>query len=171
MPTCPILHIGNPLLWERSVEVEEVTSGDTKQIIQDLEDTLTEFRKREGFGRAIAAPQIGRLSRVIFIRRDLAGLSGALINPSITWKSEETIEIWDDCLSIPNLMVKVKRAARIRINYTDETGNTHTQELDGDLSELIQHEYDHLDGFLATQRAIDSKSFCTRAEWRKIHKS
>lgn len=182
MPTRPILHIGNPTLWEKSVEVKNPLSDEIKRIVIDLEDTLDDFRKREGFGRAIAAPQIAELSRIIFVRRDVetpSGIStyasnrlnGALINPSITWMSDETIEVWDDCLSIPNLMVKVKRAERIKLEYTDEQGENHTAELEGDLSELVQHEYDHLEGILATQRAISPASFSTRQEWEKNHKS
>ena len=98
-------------------------------------------------------------------------LSGVLINPKINWMSDEQIEVWDDCLSIPNLMVKVKRAAKIKLEYSDENGSHCVAKLDGGLSELIQHEYDHLEGVLATQRAISSTSFATREEWQRIHKA
>jgi peptide deformylase len=181
MPIRPILHIGNPLLWEKSKPVDDPLSDDTKRIIADLEDTLADFRRQSGYGRAIAAPQIGEMKRIIFIRRDLADVettgvstyipTGALINPAITKMSDELMEVWDDCLSIPNLMVRVLRSVRITLEYTDESGARLSVELDGDLSELIQHEYDHLEGILATQRAIDDKSFCTRQQWFKIHKA
>ena len=69
------------------------------------------------------------------------------------------MEIMDDCMSFPNLLVKVKRYAKCHIIYRDMEWNKQEMVLEGDLSELLQHEYDHLDGILATMRAIDNRSF------------
>jgi peptide deformylase len=85
-----------------------------------------------------------------------------IINPEISNKSEEMIELWDDCMSFPNLLVKVKRHKSLTVKFLDENWNGHEWCLNDDLSELIQHEYDHLDGILATMRAVDEKSF----KWR-----
>jgi peptide deformylase len=71
-------------------------------------------------------------------------------------------ELWDDCMSFPNLLVKVKRHKSLTINYLDENWQTQEWQMTDDLSELLQHEYDHLDGILCTMRAIDEKSF----KWR-----
>jgi peptide deformylase len=65
----------------------------------------------------------------------------------------------DDCMSFPNLLVKVKRYKKAVIKYKDLEWKDRQMNLEGDLSELLQHEYDHLDGILATMRAIDNKSF------------
>jgi peptide deformylase len=62
-------------------------------------------------------------------------------------------------------MVRVSRAAQIRVDYQDERGLKQTIEAKGDFSELLQHEIDHLDGILAVQRAISPQAFATRAEW------
>jgi peptide deformylase len=76
---------------------------------------------------------------------------------------EEQMEVLDDCMSFPDLFVKVNRYRRCKIKYKDTNWEDCVMELEGDLSELLQHEYDHLDGILATMRAIDNKSFYTRA--------
>ena len=135
--------------------------------MRDLSDTLAGFRDATGYGRGIAAPQIGLLKRVIFIRMQPAGFCGPLINPEIAWLSETSMELWDDCFSFPDLMVRVSRAAQIRVDYQDDRGLKQTIEAEGDLSELLQHEIDHLDGILAVQRAISPQAFATRAEWER----
>lgn len=84
------------------------------------------------------------------------------INPEFTFLSEEMFELWDDCMSFPNLLVKVKRHKNLTIKYLDENWQTQEWNMADDLSELLQHEYDHLDGILCTMRAIDEKSF----KWR-----
>jgi peptide deformylase len=69
------------------------------------------------------------------------------------------MELWDDCMSFPGLLVRVKRHRRCVMDFLDENWQAQQWILEDDLSELIQHEYDHLDGILATQRAIDDRSF------------
>jgi peptide deformylase len=162
-----ILQLGNPLLWQVSAEVSDVTAGRTQSIIRDLSDTLAAFRGRTGFGRGIAAPQIGHGQRIVFIRMQPAGFAGALVNPRIVWRSPERMELWDDCFSFPDLMVRVSRATRIRVDYQDEGGAPQNIEAEGDLSELLQHEIDHLDGILAVDRAAAPHALMTRAEWER----
>jgi peptide deformylase len=67
--------------------------------------------------------------------------------------------VWDDCLSFPNLLVKVNRYKKCTLTYYDENWEQHKMILEDSESELLQHEFDHLDGIMATQRAIDSFSF------------
>ena len=167
MPTRQILQLGDPVLWQKSGDVADSHSAETRGIVRDLSDTLAEFREATGYGRGIASPQIGLLKRVIFIRMQPAGFCGPLINPEIAWSSETRIELWDDCFSFPDLMVRVSRAAQIRVDYRDDRGLKQTIEAEGDLSELLQHEIDHLDGILAVQRAISPQAFATRAEWER----
>lgn len=167
MPAKEILLLGNPLLWQQSERADKATSPETSQLIRDLSDTLAGFRETTGYGRGISAPQIGALRRVIFIRMQPAGFCGALINPEIVWAGSNTMELWDDCFSFPDLMVRVRRAAEIRLAYEDDLGSTQTLEAQGDFSELLQHEIDHLDGILAVQRAISPHAFATRTEWER----
>jgi len=124
-----------------------------------LHDTLLAFRKKHGAGRAIAAPQIGIQKRLLYMYIDHPVV---MINPSLEFPDDEKMEVMDDCMSFPNLLVKVMRYKRCSIHYTDLEKNACKMELEGDLSELLQHEYDHLDGILAVMRGIDEKSFFWR---------
>jgi peptide deformylase len=163
-----ILQLGNPLLLEKSSQIDDFNSSETQALVRDLRDTLASFREATGYGRGIAAPQIGVLRRAIFIRMQPTGFCSALLNPQIVWSGNEKIELWDDCFSFPDLMVRVERAAQIKVAYTDEHSTGQMIEAEGDLSELLQHEIDHLDGILAVERAISPKAFATRAEWERL---
>jgi peptide deformylase len=166
-----ILRLGNPGLWKVCATVKNAGASETIKIIRDLKDTLEDFKKKNGFGRAIAAPQIGILKRIIYVDFAKAKISGPLINPKIVWQSQEKIQLWDDCFSFPELLVKVERTREIKIKYVSSAGENRSVAAKGDLSELLQHEIDHLDGILAIQRAIDGKSFTFRSEWEKYWKT
>ncbi|MFN7624188.1 MAG: peptide deformylase, partial [Acidobacteriota bacterium] len=126
--------------------------------------TLADFRLRQGFGRAIAAPQIGVAARMIFVRMHDGRFGPApLINPHIVRASEEMIELWDDCFSFPDLLVRVARHREIEVEYQDEEAQIRRVVARDDLAELLQHEIDHLDGILATDRAIGPRSLAIRA--------
>jgi len=159
-----ILRLGNPQLWQPSELVNDVRSRETAEIIRDLSETLAGFRAAYGFGRAIAAPQIGAPRRIIFMRLPQPI---ALINPQIIQASAEQMELWDDCFSFPDLMVRVRRNAEVVVSYTNEQNAPQSIRATKDLSELLQHEIDHLDGILATDRAIDARSFALRSEVMK----
>ena len=127
-----------------------------RPVIDDLRDTLLDFRRRYNCGRAIAAPQIGVRKRLIYWQVDKPHI---LLNPALDYLSPETFELWDDCLCFPELLVKVTRHRHCTVRFMDPNWVETTWNLGSDRSELIQHECDHLDGILATQRAIDSRSF------------
>lgn len=152
-----ILLLGNENLYEvcRDISKDEILKA--KQIVNDLHDTIINFRDKHGFGRAIAAPQINELFRIIYMNFDNKSI--AFINPRLEFESEDKFEVWDDCMSFPGLEVKVYRHEKCKVYYKDLEWNDCVLEFTGDLSELVQHEYDHLDGILAVQRAIDNKSF------------
>lgn len=156
-----ILLLGNPQLHEVSTTVLREEFDDIQSIVTDLHDTLLDFRKRYGAGRAIAAPQIGVMKRLLYMHIDKPAV---FINPKLDMMSEETMEVWDDCLCFPDLLVRVKRHQSCRISYQDEQWRKKEMWLDGDLSELLQHEFDHLDGVLAVSRAIDSQSFALKSQ-------
>ncbi|MDF2532910.1 MAG: N-formylmethionyl-tRNA deformylase [Clostridia bacterium] len=156
-----ILQLGNQKLYEVSEEVTFEELNDMKQVVQDLHDTMMDFRKTYGVGRAIAAPQIGVRKRVLYMNIDKPV---AFINPELVDKSEEMMELWDDCMCFPNLLVWVKRHKSLTIKYRDLNWEQQEMKLSGDLAELLQHEYDHLDGILAVMRAVDGKSFAFRSE-------
>jgi len=123
------------------------------QHIADLAATLDDFRARLGFGRAISAPQVGIMKRLIIM--NLGAGPVALINPTITDRSVETQMVWDDCLSVPGRLVRVERSRSISLRYQDQAGRTIAWDgLGADMAELLQHECDHLDGVLMTDRAV-----------------
>jgi peptide deformylase len=155
-----MLQLGDPLL--RSVSLP-VASTDAGPVLRDLEETLAEFRRTHGFGRAISAIQIGAPLRVIFMEVD--GVRYELLNPEFTWRSPEMFELWDDCFSFPNLMVRLQRHCGIRLKHEKRDGSPGEIAAAGALSELIQHEMDHLDGVLAVDRALGREGLCTREEW------
>jgi len=151
-----ILLLGNPRLYEKSepVQTEEIALLFPK--IELMFDTVVDFRKKYGAGRAIAAPQIGLLKRIICLNTEKRV---AMINPELTDLSNEMFEVWDDCMSFPNLLVKVMRHKRLTLTFYDINWQKQIWHLEDDMAELIQHEYDHLDGILATQLAIGNQSF------------
>ncbi len=81
------------------------------------------------------------------------------------------VTLWDDCFSFPDIMVKVRRALSVDVRYQDPEGRKHTIEATGSLSELLQHEIDHVDGVLAIDRATDSRHIVYRSEYNKWEKS
>ncbi len=151
-----ILKLGDPRLYESSAPVTEEDRPLLPGWVQDLHDTLMEYRRVHGAGRAVAAPQIGVQKRLLYMFTDRAYV---FVNPSLSFPDGETYTLLDDCMSFPGLLVRVERYRRALIHYTDEQGAPREMALEGDLSELLQHEYDHLDGILATMRAVDNKSF------------
>lgn len=154
-----VLQLGHPLLYEVSQRVLKEELEELRPVFQDLHDIILEFRVKYKAGRAIAAPQIGVMKRIICWNVETPKV---IINPKLIDLSEEQFELWDDCMSFPNLLVRLKRHKSCRLQFLDENWQSQEWYLEGALSELIQHEYDHLDGILATQRAIDNQSF----KWR-----
>lgn len=151
-----ILLLGNEKLYQISEPVKPDEIETLKSVVQDLHDTLMNFREKYHVGRAIAAPQIGVKKRLLYMFIDKPVV---FINPVLEFPDNEMMEVLDDCMSFPNLLVKVMRHKRCRIEYLDMNWKEQVMSLEGDLSELLQHEFDHLDGILATMRAIDNKSF------------
>ena len=151
-----ILILGNPKLYEISTDITEADVPQISGWITDLHDTLMEYRKVYGAGRAVAAPQIGVQKRLLYMfdKRPYV-----FINPVLTFPDTEKYELMDDCMSFPGLIVRVSRYRRAEIRYLDADLQPQKMQLEGDYSELLQHEYDHLDGILATMRAVDNKSF------------
>ena len=151
-----ILLLGDPRLYQRCEEVRREELEELRPVFADLFDCIRAIRRDYGFGRAIAAPQIGLQKRLICMLTDRPYV---ILNPTLEFVGEEQMELLDDCMSFPGLLVRVRRRRRCILRCRDENWQERETELEGDLSQLIQHEYDHLDGILATMRAIDDRSF------------
>ncbi len=154
-----LLLLGDPRLYENCEPVREDELPLVAGWVADLHNVMEEIRARYNFGRAIAAPQLGIMKRLIYMNIDRPVV---FINPELIDLSDELFEVWDDCMSFPNLLVRLKRHKSLTINYLDEQWKPQQWRMEDDLSELLQHEYDHLNGVLCTMRAIDGQSF----RWR-----
>lgn len=167
-----VLQLGDPRLREVARPVSDATVPSIRSLIADLADTLAHSRETTGYGRGIAAPQLGVTQRVIFLQ-----LHGAepwpMINPEIMERSREKIVVWDGCLSFLSIFMQVERHREIAVRYQDHQGNWHQIQAgaERDLSELLQHEIDHLDGILCIDRITDIKTLCTREEFEKRYRA
>lgn len=155
----PIILLGDPRLYEKCEPVTHDEIAQLAPIIEDMGDTILDFRKRYGAGRAMAAPQIGVMKRLVVMNVDHPI---AFFNPELFDCSEEMMDLWDDCMSFPNLLVRLKRHKRCKMRFRDLMWQEQIWDLEDDLSELMQHELDHLDGVLATMRAEGNIAF----KWR-----
>lgn len=163
-----VLQLGDPLLREVAAPVDDPTDPSVAAVVADLADTLAHWRATTGYGRAIAAPQIGVLRRIVFLNVDRPW---ALVNPVIVGRSDDTALVWDACLSFLAIFLKVRRHREIAVEWHDLEGRPHRATFGeaNDLAELLQHEIDHLDGVLAIDRVEDVRTIVTRQEFEKRH--
>jgi peptide deformylase len=163
-----VLQLGDPGLREVAKRVENPASPEIRTLVDDLADTLAYWRQATGYGRGIAAPQIASNLRVVFLR--LPGENPwPLVNPEIMGRSPEKIVVWDACLSFLSIFMQVERHREITVRYqnlSSEWNEIRAGE-ERNLSELLQHEIDHLDGILAVDRITDIRTMCTREEFEK----
>ncbi|MDH3493327.1 MAG: peptide deformylase [Acidobacteriota bacterium] len=156
-----LILLGNPTLLECSAEVTRRKLDSALETARDLRDTLHSFRSARNWGRAISSPQIGVLKKVIYLEIDQPEV---FINPVLSDLSEGMVEIWDDCLSFPDLLVKVSRHRSCRISYRNADWKKVSRVVEGAESELLQHEVDHLNGIVATMRAVDGSQFALQSQ-------
>ena len=171
------------LLGSAALRVECTPCGGDALVAEKaaLAATLEAFRAEHGFGRGIAAPQIGVTRRFVALNlgssqpvsspADPAAAAGGgggsapalgtrvLSDPRIVWRSGETMTLWDDCMSLPWLLCKVRRHRSISVQFTNERNEPELwEQLPEATSELLQHELDHLDGVLITDRMLECGS-------------
>jgi peptide deformylase len=126
-----------------------------EELIQNMFDTMYHA---DGVG--LAAPQIGHAIRLLIIdllplkedNPEIGSFKTVMINPTILERSEEEILGEEGCLSIPGIHESVMRAEKIKIKYVDVDFNEHIEEYEGYIARVIQHEYDHLEGNLFTDK-------------------
>lgn len=140
-----ILTAPDPLLKKKASPVEKVTD-EIRTLMDDMVETMY---VAPGIG--LAAPQVGVLKNIIVV--DVSGNDEdphpyKMVNPEITWASEELATYEEGCLSVPESFSEVERPARVKIRYMDENEQEHEIEADGLLATCVQHEIDHLNGTL-----------------------
>jgi peptide deformylase len=149
----PIIKYGSPILRKHSSIV--LNTDNPEEISGNLFDTV---RKNQGVG--LAAPQIGIQKRMFVIdtlplhenNEEVEIYEKAFLNPEIIWKSSSQFCFTEGCLSLPGIKEEVNRPEKIRVRYLDINFNRIEEELDGLKSRIFQHEYDHLEGILFTDR-------------------
>ncbi len=152
--TYPIVIYGHPVLRKVAEDIDQ-DYPDLQKVIADLFETMY---NSEGMG--LAAPQIGKSIRIFVIdgtplaedEPSLDGFKKVFINAHITEKNGEVLPMSEGCLSIPNLREEVEREYHVRIEYFDENWEFHDEVFNGYKARIIQHEYDHLDGILFTDK-------------------
>ena len=146
-----ILHLGQELLRQKSLPVEEV-NDELRAAIQAMFDTMLES---DGVG--LAAPQVGILKRFFVVIAD-DDVRRVFINPQILSTSQEMCDYEEGCLSIPNVYEKISRPAKITVQALNEQGKPFTLNAEGFLARVIQHEYDHLEGILYIDQGFKEKT-------------
>jgi peptide deformylase len=161
-----VVEIGDPVLRERARELraDEITSSEIQELIDDLIET-----KRATHGAGIAANQVGEAVRVAIVEVEEGNPRypykppeplTVLVNPTIEPVGDETIEINEGCLSVPDLRGYLPRHLAVRVRYLDREGAEHEEVKRGLTAGTFQHEVDHLDGVLFVDRA-DPRTFAT----------
>jgi len=150
----PVYVYGSTVLRKVSTEIES-DYPNLKELIEDMFETMS---NSDGIG--LAAPQIGIPIRLFVIdaspleedQPELKNFKKVFINPKIIERSENQVLYNEGCLSIPNLREDVERPDAITIQYVDENFNEYVEHYEGTAARVIQHEYDHLEGILFTDR-------------------
>ena len=172
----PIVGYGDPILKKRATDVDK-NYPDLKLLIKDMYETMY-----HASGVGLAAPQIGKGIRLfiidtsVFDNEEFESNSGfktksvkkTFINPEIINESGDLKLFEEGCLSIPNIRENINRKSEIKIKYQDENFNIHEDSFDGIVARVIQHEYDHLEGILFTDRISPFKKKLIKGKLKNI---
>ena len=157
----PVLRMGHPLLRQVAEPVERFGTGELRELVRDMDDTM---RSLDGAG--IAAPQIGVSRRVVIFEvtanprypQAEAVPYTVLVNPTLEPLGTEQEDGWEGCLSVPGLRGLVPRYRRLRYRGYDLDGRPLDRTVSGFHARVVQHEVDHLDGILYPMRITDLRN-------------
>jgi peptide deformylase len=168
--TNKIAQLGNAVLRQKALEVEDILSDECQKLISKMMLTVS-----EAGGVGIAAPQIHHSVRIFIMcskpntRYPDAPLMPptAIINPEILHVSKEKEKGWEGCLSVPSMRGLVPRHSNITVRYFDQQGNEQQKELTGFIARIFQHEIDHLDGLTFIDQLESTTDLISEVEWYK----
>ena len=175
----PIVAYGDPVLRKVAVEIN-ADYPELNTLIANMKDTMY-----NASGVGLAAPQIGKAIRVFLIdaspfaddkdlsekeRTTLKNFNRVFINPQIIKEEGEEWVFNEGCLSIPDVREDVLRKEKITIEYQDENFTKHTEVLDGLAARVFQHEYDHIEGVLFTDKLSSLKKRIIKKKLENISK-
>jgi peptide deformylase len=151
MAVLPILEAPHPLLKVKA-ESADPADASLRALARDMLETMY---VAPGIG--LAAPQVGALKRLFVVdvadkKKGEEPAPTVLLNPEVTWRSEEEVSLEEGCLSVPGHFAEVLRPREVRMRYQDLEGELREIEADGLLARCLQHELDHLDGVLFIDR-------------------
>lgn len=167
----PIVVYGDPVLKKKAANVTVEEAETIKKLVQDMFDTMYNAN-----GVGLAAPQIGISKRLFVVdgepmdEVECLGFKKVFINPVILEEKGEAWEFDEGCLSIPGVRQYVSRPAQLTIKYLDENFQEHVEQYDGKKARIIQHEYDHIEGILFTDRISGFKKRLIQGKLNKISK-
>jgi len=166
-----IAQLGADVLRLQAKEVQDIHSAEIQALVADMFTTLADTN-----GVGIAAPQISASWRMMIIASrpseryphapDMEPV--LMINPGFEALGEARKKDWEGCLSIPGIRAKVPRFSKIRVNYTNVEGQLVTQDLEGFIARVFQHEYDHLDGLVYLDRVESNRDIISEQEFAKL---
>ena len=165
-----IAQLGQPVLREPVVKIEEPKDPAVQDLIEDMLVTVADAN-----GVGLAATQVYESVALFLIAsRPTPRYPGApeaeptaLLNPEILWASEEMEVGWEGCLSIPGMRGLVPRHRQIRVRYLTRHGELREEEYEGFLARVFQHEYDHINGLVYLDRT-DSRNLVTEKEYLRL---
>ena len=175
----PIIAYGDPILRKVGKEIDK-DYHNLKELIDNMTETMHSAK-----GVGLAAPQVGKTIRLFIIdaspfeeneeleegeRAFLKDFKGVFINPKIINEDGGEWAFNEGCLSIPNINEDVFREEKISIEYLDENFQTHKKTLDGLAARIFQHEYDHIDGILFTDKLSSLKKRLLKKKLANISK-
>lgn len=163
MSILEIKQYDNPILRKKAEEVERI-DWQIRSLIDDMRETM-----QDAGGVGLAAPQVGVLKRIIVVEGETVPI--VFIDPVIIKKSRKKISGQEGCLSLPGLVLRVKRAKRIEVEAIDEDGKEIVIKADGLFSRILQHEIDHLDGILFVDRLGFLAKLRIRKKLKEIKKN
>ncbi|MDE5912940.1 MAG: peptide deformylase [Muribaculaceae bacterium] len=167
----PIYLYGHPVLRKVSEPIDLSAYDGLSQLVDDMFETMY---ASDGCG--LAAPQIGRNDRIVVIDADVlkdshpecAGRRLVLINPEIEVLDGDPVKRSEGCLSLPGLSEDVERVEHIRLDWTGIDGVSHSEEMSGFLSRIVQHECDHLEGKVYMDHVSGTRRMLLRSKLRGI---
>ncbi|MEN8121246.1 MAG: peptide deformylase [Bacteroidota bacterium] len=168
----PVSIIGSPVLRKVAKDIDK----DYKDLSKFIEDMFETMYESDGVG--LASPQVGKSIRLFIIDAtpmeeddpSLKGFKKIFINAKITERSGEMVNMEEGCLSIPGIREDVRRADKIRIEYYDENFEFHDEYYEGISARVIQHEYDHIDGILFTDKISPLRKRIIKGKLQAISK-
>ncbi len=166
-----IIQLSHPVLRSKAQNVDNIHSPQIQKLIDNLLATVIAAN-----GVGIAAPQVASRDRLFIVasrpnpRYPNAPQMEptAMINPQILANSNELVNGWEGCLSIPGIRGLVPRYQAIEVEYSDRNGKLHKQELTDFVARIFQHELDHLDGIVFVDRLQSTQNLITEQEYQKL---